>query len=353
MENPLVYIIIPVYNGERYIKKCLMSLCKQTYQNIHIIVVNDGSTDQTETICMFMQEKDSRIQIINQPNQGSICARNNGVKACPENSYIMFCDADDTLPANSIEKLLNSAEKYNADLVCGVINRVWHNLKISRRKSPCFRISEPKAYSHQEILDQLYISCFGITNFPVSLCSKLYHTKYLHLLSQMPTVVSFMGDDLSITVQLLPKIQKLVIIPDEVYNYRVGGYTSRFLPKMLDDFLALYQLKKQLIQKHPMPQDAERLMAIELRNILHTWLISCCEAGKYTDTQLQSEITRVSQLPEVIESLKHPGVITYDPDGFRKMLIDCNYDELIPYLRSIEKRNCFKRTIKKILYALG
>lgn len=353
MEKPLVYIIIPVYNGERFIKKCLLSLCKQSYQNIHIIVVNDGSTDQTESICMFMQRKDSRIQIINQPNQGSICARNNGVKACPENSYIMFCDADDTMPASAVEKMLQYALQYNADLVCGKTRRVWNNIRVSSRKIPCFQISQPKIYTQQEIIEELYISCFGISNFPVSLSGKLYHTRFLHLLFEKSPIVSFMGEDLSITVQLLPYIQKLVIIPDIVYNYRVGGYTSRFLPKMLDDFLALYHLKKQLVQQHPMPQDAERLMAIELRNILHTWLISCCEAGKYTDTQLQSEITCVSQLPEAIEALKHPEVITYDPDGFRKMLIDCNYDELIPYLRSIQKRNCFKRTIKKIIYALG
>lgn len=113
MNNPLVSVIIPLYNAEKYIKECLLSVYKQTYTNIEIIIVNDGSTDSSlDVLSSFKKEKN--ITIISQENKGASAARNIGIKHA-KGDYIQFLDADDNLPANKIEEQINDlrAENFN------------------------------------------------------------------------------------------------------------------------------------------------------------------------------------------------------------------------------------------------
>lgn len=94
LNNPLVSIIVPVYNVQNYIEQCLASLVQQSYENIEIILVNDGSTDNSLAICNTFGAKDSRIKIINQDNAGVNQARINGFSQST-GDYIMFVDSDD------------------------------------------------------------------------------------------------------------------------------------------------------------------------------------------------------------------------------------------------------------------
>ena len=98
-------VIIPVYNGEKYIEDCLNSIIKQTYKDLQIIVVNDGSKDNTESIILNMSKRDSRIQIISKKNGGVSSARNIGVKYAKEDC-ITFVDDDDTLDLDMYEMLM-------------------------------------------------------------------------------------------------------------------------------------------------------------------------------------------------------------------------------------------------------
>ena len=93
-------------------------------------------------------------------------------------------------------------------------------------------------------------------------------------------------------------------MPEAVYNYRIGGNTSRYMPYMLDDFLRLYRFKTEMRQKHPMPQDAEYFMAVELLNVLMTWFEMYKRQGKHTEMELIKEIGRVAALPEVQDALR-------------------------------------------------
>ena len=112
-----VSIIIPAYNAEKYIKECIESILCQTYENIQIIIVNDGSTDSTVKICESFNDK--RLNIINQANKGVSSARNAGKREAT-GDYIIFVDADDTLNENMIETLVYTLECNNADIsICG------------------------------------------------------------------------------------------------------------------------------------------------------------------------------------------------------------------------------------------
>lgn len=113
-----VSVIVPVYNTEDRIKICVESICKQTYKQLQIVVVNDGSTDRTASILSELQKKDDRIQIIKQTNAGVSCARNVGLQAAV-GEWIAFVDADDYLEPSYVETLLKNREELTDIIICG------------------------------------------------------------------------------------------------------------------------------------------------------------------------------------------------------------------------------------------
>ncbi|HFI0026579.1 TPA: glycosyltransferase family 2 protein [Streptococcus suis] len=135
--SQLVSIIVPVYNAESFLKKCIDSLLQQTYKNIEIVLVNDGSSDQSESICLEYASKDSRVVYIKKENGGASTARNKGVSVA-KGTFIMFCDADDAYFLDAVEILLFAQEKYSATMVIGGITnrniRDFETISTSMRK---------------------------------------------------------------------------------------------------------------------------------------------------------------------------------------------------------------------------
>lgn len=221
-----IAIIIPVYNAGKSLKLCIRSVLKQTFKRFNLILVDDGSTDNSGKICDEFAEKDNRVIVIHQKNKGPVEARKAGIfsEKAQASKYIFLSDADDTLPANALEILYMLAEFHNADCVCGRMTRLYKGIKFKpRHNPPCFNISKETISSHNEIIEKLYIGCFGISNFPVNLVAKLYRTELITEASDFSPLVKFMGEDLSVSLRVIPNIQKLVITPNYVYNYQIGG----------------------------------------------------------------------------------------------------------------------------------
>lgn len=126
LKQKKVSIIIPVYNSEENIRRCIDSCIKQTYKNLEIVCINDGSTDNSLKIIKEYKKKDSRINIINQKNMGVSVARNNGIKSC-DGEYITFLDSDDYLNIDSIEIMVNLLNEKNVDLIRTNYTRVFEN----------------------------------------------------------------------------------------------------------------------------------------------------------------------------------------------------------------------------------
>lgn len=117
--NPLISIIIPVFNVEKYIEKCVNSLLDQTYKNIEIILINDGSADNSGAVCESLAKKDSRIVVLHQNNSGVSAARNNGLDVM-KGEFVTFVDSDDYVDSQFIECLYNALSINNADIAtCG------------------------------------------------------------------------------------------------------------------------------------------------------------------------------------------------------------------------------------------
>lgn len=175
-----ISVIIPVYNVEKYIKECLDSLIRQTFANIEIICVNDGSTDNSLLTLEEYAQKDSRIKVISQENLGVSEARNAGIKIA-QGKYLSFIDPDDYVEDNMLHELYNRAEEENADIVeCNLFEHRDTKIdskKIRRLKIKCnlitkLRILLGKPYNCQDIKSDF----FNIRAYSVN---KLYKSELI------------------------------------------------------------------------------------------------------------------------------------------------------------------------------
>jgi len=377
-----IAVVIPVYNAAKVLRPCIRSVLNQKFSNISLILVDDGSTDGSGIICDSFAESDKRIHVIHKKNAGAVEARKTGVfsEVAQGAKYITFCDADDMLSPDALNQLYKRAEQFNADMVCGRVEKIWKFFHIPQRyQPPCFQFNDVrgektnkianveasaglngvvKVYSHQDIIEKLYISCFGISDFPVSLYAKLYRTELITKASEGKTVVHFMGEDLTVTLKVMPEAKKLVIIPAIVYQYRFGGGTSRFMPSMLEDFLSLYTYKKEFADRYAMPYDVEYLMNIELMNVLQSWLISYVRDGRHDAAQLIEEIKRVCALCLIKESAAM--LCNRNDSGKQKSKAQLvaiavntsNYEKLEQIVQEQIKSSKWMHIIKKILLSL-
>lgn len=168
MTNPKVTVIVPVYNVEKFISRCLDSIVNQTYKNIEIIIIDDGSKDSSGMIANGFASKDERIAVLHKKNGGVSAARNDGLRRA-RGDYVVFVDSDDYLEPDFIEYYVNIIVETNADVVCGLKHfSVWNRtqnsdfryIKIDRSKAMRYVYLEKinvavwnKIYSRELILN--------------------------------------------------------------------------------------------------------------------------------------------------------------------------------------------------------
>ena len=114
-KQDLISVIVPVYNVENYLKRCLDSIINQTYQNIEIILIDDGSTDNSGNLCEDYKKIDNRIKVVHKTNGGLSDARNTGIKKA-KGKYITFVDSDDYVEYDYVEYLYNLIKKYDTNI---------------------------------------------------------------------------------------------------------------------------------------------------------------------------------------------------------------------------------------------
>lgn len=346
-----IAIIVPIYNAGGVLNACIKSLAEQTYEDINIILVDDGSKDDSGKICDGWKEKDSRIFVIHQENQGSTAARKAGVFSdiAQSSDYIMFCDADDEMPQNSVEIMVQQTQIHNADCVCGQTEK--HHGKIKHITSrECFNITEPKCFnSHQEIIDGIYLSCFGLVDYPVSLCAKLFRTQYLTIAFNEPPTVKFFGDDLEYNIRFLPLIEKLVLVPNVVYYYNYGGNTKRFMPYAFDDCLALYGLKDKYANVYFKDniKEAYHFMKTEMMWMTLGRFTDVYTLGDYKKKQVYEEIQRVCEIETVRISAEYVATLEkHALHDFAKNILERDVKKIWRFVHKEGIIRKIKKTIK-------
>lgn len=205
-----VSIVVPVYNVEEYLRVCLESLIGQTLKDIEIICVNDGSTDNSLSILKEYADKDSRIVIIDQANQGQSVARNNALKIA-KGEYIGFVDSDDWVDLNFFEKLYNEAVKNDCDIAAGGIARNKNDgeldfVDISFKNSKIYT-KTPDKYKITKVAKTAYV------------WNKIYKKELLDKL-KLDFEPDRYYEDMMFSHRVLHKSGRLVTVPGVYYHYR-------------------------------------------------------------------------------------------------------------------------------------
>jgi len=218
--RPLVSIIVPVYNTEKYLRQCLDSVLLQTERNIEVICVDDGSTDSSSEILEEYRAKDSRVVVINQENSGVAVARNVGA-ARATGKYLFFADSDDELAPNLCQKTTEIAEKYNVQITLACSESL---VKMLRRRFPQFRRLYDPALFGEKPLDGLTTDQRVLLSYFAEVCgcwNCLYRRDFwIERKLELPRGVRI-GEDICVNVQAFAKAERVAFLMERLYYYRV------------------------------------------------------------------------------------------------------------------------------------
>lgn len=218
MLNPLVSIIIPSYNIAPYIGHCLKSILVQTYKNLQIIVVNDGSTDETLAVVEKVASDDSRIVIINKPNEGVSVARNYGIEAAA-GDYIMFVDGDDWIDEDMVESLVDRAIQYNVDF--SGAGFIFEDIDLGRTR-PSRSGFSPKVLESQDILKSYFLGHY----LWGSVWGGVYKTSLLNKYNiRFEREIKY-GEDVFFNAQVMAKANRVIVGDEHFYHVRVRGSSA-------------------------------------------------------------------------------------------------------------------------------
>lgn len=239
MPTPLVSVIVPIYNVENYLARCISSITNQTYLNLEIICIDDLSLDNSLTVLKNLQKSDSRIKILyHDKNRGLGGARNTGINAA-SGEFICFIDSDDEIEENYISDLLESMTKHNADMVfCDLIHIDTSSVNL-RHKKPFHDFDVAfDCYDAQKDLRSL------VDIWP-SAWNKLYRTEIIKK-NKIYYRENELYEDHAFYYRYLSVAKKIYYLPKSLYRYRIkrpGQITSEASPRIFDIFSVLTQLR--------------------------------------------------------------------------------------------------------------
>jgi glycosyltransferase involved in cell wall biosynthesis len=204
---PLISVIVPVYKVEEYLEKCIESIISQTYSNLEIILVDDGSPDNSGEICDNYALKDERIRVIHKSNGGLSSARNAGIDIAT-GEYLGFVDSDDTIEPFMYEKLLTAVERDKTKLAVCSVNYIFENGKKMTKSN----LGEDTVFDFYDAM----IEMNSHRIFDMGAWSKLYHKE---LFSNLRFPVGKLSEDYYIMYKIFDKAQKVSYVSTPCYNY--------------------------------------------------------------------------------------------------------------------------------------
>ena len=284
MKNEKVSVIIPVYNVSLYLEKCLNTVINQTYKNIEIILIDDGSTDNSGIICDEFAKKDNRIIVVHQNNMGLSGARNSGIKLSTGN-YICCIDSDDFVSLDYIEILLQALNSNNTDIAaCGVVY-CDNQENIIRSQAVDKKIV---LYSDEQLktmmLDDRRLSTVA--------WGKIYKR---FLFDDVEYPIGKYHEDIYTTYKLLSKAKSTIVISKAMYYYRQSPNSIThevFNLKHLDSLDGCIERKKYIDIYHPsLNKVASATIAYSACKILEK-MFACNYTDKKIEARLRSEIRK-------------------------------------------------------------
>lgn len=302
MKYPLVSIIVPIYNVEAYLKQCLDSILSQSYSNLEVILVNDGSTDQSQIIINEYLKKDSRCIGVMKENGGLSDSRNYGMQYVT-GEYVLFVDSDDWLELSMVEVLIEASQKYQADIVqCGFYYAypkylLYDNRWYQEDDSPCL-LNRDLAMKELVINEKIKNFAWG----------KLFKTT---LVKDIPFKFGVLFEDVFWMHQIVHQLNKYVIVHYPLYYYRQreNSIVAQYRVKNLDIIKGQFERKDFLHNYYPhlvVQQDILLLQTI----LIHYKLLrknKTQDPKEYCRKQLQNYVKNQSDY--FLDICKNQGIL--------------------------------------------
>ncbi len=241
MEEALVTVIVPIYNVEEYLPSCIESIQKQTYRNLQILLVDDGSPDCCGQICDRYAQRDSRIQVIHQPNGGVSAARNAGLEAA-KGEYVCFVDGDDMAAENMVRRGLAELEAGPYDL-CGWGMEVRENGSsryVGRRRKMCFSFRTERERA------RFFCRWFFTARTGWEVFSRIFRRPLIERFHLRFGEAVF-AEDMDFTFRYLLRCRNFCLLPEPLYCYRVresSAMQTIVRQKQTEQFLQILQRQK-------------------------------------------------------------------------------------------------------------
>lgn len=241
-----VSVIVPIYNVEKYLNRCMDSLLNQTLKDIEFILVDDGSPDRCPVMCDEYARKDSRIKVIHKKNAGLGYARNSGLEIAT-GEFVAFVDSDDFVDTSMYEALYNEAVSSNADAVfCGFKTETQHDVWVDSNEVSC-RTEWNGEQVNEFMLDM--VACAPHVSVERKYQMSVWHSIYrrnvitdnnIQFLSERDLA----SEDIPFQVDFLLRSRKIVYLPQSYYHYCLNGtsLTATFLPERFDRFKYLHHV---------------------------------------------------------------------------------------------------------------
>lgn len=247
--SALVSVIVPIYKVEQYLESCVESICKQTYTNLQILLVDDGSPDRSGEIADALAKKDSRICVIHKENGGLSDARNVGIDHA-NGEYITFVDSDDTIHPDMIGCLFATLQKENSDIACCRFIEHYEDEHLSIRDVDLFPV---QTLDSVQALKRLFIATSAQE---VVACCKLYRKELFSTNIRFPK--GKLHEDNFTTYRLFARASKISFLEQEMYFYlqRRQSITGHFNVKRLDAAEAA-KVALQYVKENKLPLDKE------------------------------------------------------------------------------------------------
>lgn len=246
--QPLISIIIPVYNVEQYLDECMVSVLSQTYTNLEIILVNDGSIDNSPAICDSYAMDDPRVKVIHKENGGPMSACMAGVEAAT-GDYLAFIDSDDWIDLNMMEELVQETTGNAKEMICSnyVIEKANHPVYVKQSM-------EPGVYDKKAIEEQLFPNLLGNEERRIhgSRCMKLISRALVQENLAYTDIHVSMGEDLFLIVLAVLDTQRIVVVEEGYYyHYRFldSSLVHKYKPRMYQEIGILCDHLKNVVSE--------------------------------------------------------------------------------------------------------
>lgn len=346
---PFFSIIIPIYNAEKYLNRCIASIKNQSFIDYEVILVDDGSLDSSAKICLEYAEKDDRFKYFKTENQGSFLARRFGINLV-KGTYILFMDSDDFYATeNTLSILYNELKDETVSAIqFGYLKQYNHLRRTKKNIFNAFTLEEQEFKKNE--YPKLLCSFYDGSHLTTNLSNKAYHKSLFSNLPDFKNLKNFfMGDDLIMNLFILDKCLTFRFIPDILYCYQQGsGGTSKFSKSTMADLdlIKQYQLRFLEHYEYGNHERIEATLYSEVAGWFFEYIQNCIE--NLNDEETVDLIGKVLKYDSFKSARNYYLSKSMDTREAVKLLCKANPDEYLQRAKYIRRKLFLKRKIKYI-----